>query len=114
MQNISTQVRDMDKIKHRICVDCCQGIIFRFSCKKFQSQQKPAKKVTHFTIQFHAKNLTLFTSLNSLNIIKIYSCNTAKNRFLVGVRKCFCTASFLDAQELHSQSIWKSNVCLFL
>ena len=35
-----------------------------------QSQQKLAKKITQFTRQFHSKNLTLFTNLNSLNIIK--------------------------------------------
>ena len=41
---------------------------FRFSDRKSQSQQKLAKKVTYFTIQFHSKNLTRFTNLNSLNI----------------------------------------------
>ena len=51
----------------------CSGIIrffknFRFSSRKSQSQQKLAKKFTHFAIQFHSKNLTHFTNLNSIDI----------------------------------------------
>ena len=34
--------------------------------------------------------------------------------FLVGVRKKNGTASFLDTQELHSQSTWRTSVCIFL
>ena len=34
--------------------------------------------------------------------------------FLVDFRKDICTAPFLDVQELHSQSNWKSNICIFL
>ena len=41
---------------------------FRFSNRKSQSQQKLAKKITHFTIQFRSKNLTHFTNLNSFEI----------------------------------------------
>ena len=37
-----------------------------------------------------------------------------KNMILVGVRKNICTEPFLDAQELHSQSTLKANVCMFL
>ena len=45
------------------------GILYlKFSSRKSQSQQKLAKKITHFTIQFVSKNLTHFTSLNSLDI----------------------------------------------
>ena len=46
---------------------------FRFSDRKFQRQQKLAKKDHPFyntAIQFHSKNLTHFTNLNSLNIMK--------------------------------------------
>ena len=43
-------------------------LIFRFSSRKSQSQQKLAKKITHFTIQFRSKNLIHFTNLNSLDI----------------------------------------------
>ena len=38
---------------------------FIFSSRKSQSQQKPAKKTTHFTIQFLSKNLIHFANLNS-------------------------------------------------
>ena len=41
---------------------------FRFSNRKSQSQQKLAKKITHCTIQLHAKNLTYFMNPNSVDI----------------------------------------------
>ena len=40
--------------------------------------------------------------------------NFPANMFLVDVRKNICTVPFLDAQELHSRSTWKANVCTFL
>ena len=43
---------------------------FRFFRRKFQSQQKLAKYITHFTIQFCSKNLAHFSNLNSLKIVK--------------------------------------------
>ena len=43
-------------------------LIFRFSSRKSQSQQKLAKKITHFTIQFCSRNVTNFTNINSLDI----------------------------------------------
>ena len=76
-----------------------------------QSQQKLTRKITQFTRQFHSKNVTHFTNLSSLTILKTYSINTVKNltqltnflatMFMVGVRKNICNAPFLDAQELH-------------
>ena len=62
---------------------------------------------------FAKKNLTHFTNLNSLNIIKRYSRNTTKSMVLVGVTKEISTAPFLDAQELSSRSTRKANVCVF-
>ena len=49
------------------------------------------------------KNLTHFTNFRA-------------NMFLVGFRKSIsiCTASFLDAQEMHSESAWKPNVRIFI
>ena len=41
---------------------------FRFSSRNSQSQQKLAKKIAHFTIQFRLKNITHFTNLDSLDI----------------------------------------------
>ena len=43
---------------------------FRFSSRKSQSQQKLVKNIANFTIQIHSKNLTYFTNLNSLKIVK--------------------------------------------
>ena len=97
---------------------------FRFSTRKSESQQKLAKQITHFTLQFCSKNLTHFTNRNSLDTI--CSRNTARNLsdftnfpanmflFVFGVRKNICSASFLDAQEPHSWSTLKAYVCIFL
>ena len=74
---------------------------FRFSNRKSKIQQKPAKKITHFTnlkslniekniLPQHGQSLTHFT-------------NFPANLFLVGVRKDMCTTLFPDAQVLHSQ-----------
>ena len=56
-----------------ICPDVPVDIIrvffnFRFSSRKFQGQQKLAKKTAHFTTQFCSKNVTHFTNLDSLDI----------------------------------------------
>ena len=80
---------------------------FRFSSRKSQSQQKLAKKITHFTIQFCSKNLSHFTNLNSLDIENnILSQHSQKpfwlykfsaNMFLVSVwcqkKYLYCTLS---------------------
>ena len=78
---------------------------FRFSSRKSQSQQKLAKKITHFTIQFHSTILrtsTHFTLkiMSSRNTAKSLSdfANFPADMFLFGVRKNICTAPFLDAQ----------------
>ena len=46
------------------------SINFKFFARNFQNQQKLAKKIAHFTIQFRSKNRNHFLNLNSLNIIK--------------------------------------------
>ena len=43
-------------------------LIFRFSSRKSQNQQKLGKKITHFTIRCPSKSLTHFRNLNSLDI----------------------------------------------
>ena len=70
--------------------------------------QKQAKKITHFTIQFRSKNLTHFTNLNSLNIIRNILMQHSQKPYLL---KNICIAAFLDTQKLPSQSTWKANVC---
>ena len=96
---------------------------FRFSKRKSQSQQKLAKKFTHFTIQFLSKNLTHLIS-TSLTLTTNCSRNTAKtlldftnfpaNMFLFGIRNNICTGSLPDAQKPHSWNTLKLNVCIFL
>ena len=86
---------------------------FRFFGGKSQSQQKLAKTITYFITQFRSKNLTYFTKLNSLNVIKIYSRNAAKNMSPICVRRNIYSAPFLDAQELHSQGHLESK-CLYI
>ena len=83
---------------------------FRFSGRKSQSQQKLAKKITHYTIHFHAKHLIHFTNLISLNIEndilakqnqKSFSlCKFSSKHVSVWYQKNICTALFLDTQEL--------------
>ena len=79
---------------------------FRFSSRKSQSQQKLAKKITHFTIQSRSNYLTHFMNLNSLEIEKTCSCNRASNfsyfknflstLFLLVLEITICTPSFLE------------------
>ena len=78
---------------------------FRFSSRKSQSQQKLAKKITHFTIQFRSTILRTPTHLtlkiiSSRNTAKSFSdfANFPADMFLFGVRKNICSAPFLDAQ----------------
>ena len=105
--------------------------IFRFSSRKSQSQQKLAKNITHFTMQFRSKNLTHFRNFNSFDIENnmlpqhsqkpFWGYKFSSKHFSVWCqkkkkkkKKSFCAAPFLDAQELHSWSTFKANVCIFL
>ena len=115
IQNLSFGILFLKKIisgiqRFHICPDAPKNIIrvffnFRFSCRKSQSQQKLAKKITHFTIQFHSTILrtsTHFTLkiMSSRNTAKSLSdfANFPADMFLFGVRKNICTAPFPDAQ----------------
>ena len=90
-----------------------------------QQKQKLAKQVTIFLqYSFAQKTSLILRTSTHLTLKIICSCNTAKNlsdftnfpadMFLCSVRKDICTAPFLDAQELHSWSTLKANVCIFL
>ena len=75
-------------------------INFRFSSRKSQSQQNLAKKITHFTIQFHPKNLTHFTNMNSLKISKnILPKHSQKpnslQKFSRKIASCWCQKKYL-------------------
>ena len=108
-----------------ICPDVPMDIIrfffnFRFSSRNSQSQQKLAKKITHFTIQFCSKNLTHFTNLNSFDIENnmlsqhsqkpLWLYKFSAKHFSVWCQKSICTAPFLEAQERHSWSTLKRNL----
>ena len=85
------------------------GVYFwsRYSSRKTLSQQKLAKTITPFTIQFRLKSSLILWNIH-------HFLNFPANIFLAGVRKSIYTVSFLSDQELHSQSNWKANVCMFL
>ena len=57
-----------------ICPDVPVKIIefffnYRFFNRKSQSRQILAKRITHFTIQFRAKSLTNFITLDALEVV---------------------------------------------
>ena len=93
--------------------------IFTFFSRKSDSQQKLVNKITYFILQLLSGNPIHFMNLNvnlkemEDNIHKIvktlfhfthFPANTSRN----------VTVPFLDAQELHSWSTLKANVCIFL
>ena len=87
--------------------------------QKVSKQTKTSKK--DHTFYFAQKALLILRTSTYLTMKTICSHNIAKNlsdfavnMFLFGLRKNICTAPHLDAQELHSWSILKANVCIFL
>ena len=70
---------------------------FRFFSKKSQSQQKLAKKITHFTIQFRPKNLRNFSA----------------NMFLFGVRKTFALHHSWTPKNCILEEFWKQRFACF-
>ena len=105
-------------------MDIIRYIFFNFtiSSRKSKNQQKLAKKDHTFYNTVLLKKPHPFLTHLTLKII--YSQSTAKslsdftnfpaNMFLCGVRKNICTRPFCEAQELHSWSTLKANVCIFL
>ena len=85
---------------------------FRFSTRKYQSQQKLAKKITHFTIQFRSKNLTHFTNLNSFEIENNMLPNHSQKAF--SVYKIFSKHVSVWCQEkhLHCTISWRPRTTL--
>ena len=74
-------------------------------------------------MQFCQKSLIHFANLNLLNFLKIYSLlhiqrpyklYKLSSKYVSGwfQKKNIYTAPFPDAQELHSLSTWKANVCI--
>ena len=102
---------------------------FRFCSRKSQSQQKPTKNISHFTIQFLSKNLIYLMNLNlnlngnENNILPQQSRNPfhfknfPANMVLFGVRKknCRnCAVPYLDAQKLRQFLKHFEGKCLYI
>ena len=89
-----------------------------------ESLRANKNKIAHFTVHFRSKNHTHLRTSTHLTLKLICSRYSAKNfsdftnftanKFLFGVRKNICTTPFFDAQELHSWSILKANVGIYL
>ena len=100
-------------------------LIFRFPRSL---QAKLAKMITHFTIQFPAKNLTRCTNLNSLDIeidtwhmLRQHSQRTfrlckysSRQVSALCQKKTFALHYFLTPKSLHSWSTLIANVFTFL
>ena len=79
------------------------SIDFRFSGRKSQSQQNLAKKHHSFCETPLTKHYKRYTPATQ-----------PKTCLWLVSGKNICTAPFLEPQELHSRSTWKSNICIFL
>ena len=55
--------------------------------------KKLAKRITHFAVQFYSKNLTPFTTFNSLNIIKHMYSHTLLLIVQIFQQACFWSVS---------------------
>ena len=94
----------------------------RVSSRKSQSQKKLAKKITHFTIQFRSKNLTILWASTHLTL-KI-TCYVHQEYSLTNLpnfqQTCFCLVSekilaqhhFLTPKNRILEVLWKK--CLYI
>ena len=78
---------------------------FRFSSRNSQSQQKLAKKITHFTIKFRAKNLSYFMNLNSVDIENNMHPQHSQQPFWLFQQTCF---GFVSEKNLHCTISWRA------
>ena len=106
-----------------ICPYVPVGIIrvsfkFVFSSRISQSQQKLAKQITHFTMQFHSKNLAHFTSINSLDIENYILLQDSQKtfwiqKFVSKSQEKFALHHFWKPKNCILEAIWISN-CLYI
>ena len=68
LENVISGIQKVSYLSRRFSGYHQSFFNFRFSSRKSQSQQKLAKKITHFTIKFCSKNFTHFANLNSFDI----------------------------------------------
>ena len=78
-----------------------------FSSKKSQSQQKLAKKISHFTIQFRSKNLTHFKNLNSLDIENNILSQRSRKPFLLDKFSSQHFSVWFQKKHLHCIISWR-------
>ena len=100
------------------------SINFRFSGRKSQSQQKLAKRITHFTMQFPSENPTYFTNFDTVNIMKnllpqhsqkSFSLYKFSTKHVSGwYQKIFLRYIISRRPKTSSRSPWKLNICIFL
>ena len=100
------------------------SFILDFLAESLEAIKNQQKRSLILQYSFAQKTSLILRTSTHLTLKIICSCNTAKNlsdftnfpadMFLCSVRKDICTAPFLDAQELHSWSTLKANVCIFL
>ena len=93
-------------------------LFFWFSSRKPQSQQKLAKTITHSFAKknsFSESQLTWHWKLHAVvTQPKVFlTLQIFKSTFFLVSEKNTCTASFLDAQDLHSWRTLKTNLCIF-
>ena len=94
---------------------------FRFSSRNSQSQQKLAKKITHFTIKFRAKNLSYFMNLNSVDIENNMHPQHSQKPFWLFQQTCFGFVSekkfalhhFLTSKNCIYEALWKQMSACF-
>ena len=98
----------------------------QWTSSEFFSKPTKTNKKNPLVLQYSFSQNTSFILWTSTHLTLKIVCsdNTAKilseftnfsaNIFLFNARESICTAPFLDAQELHSWSTLKENVCMFL
>ena len=78
----------------------------RFSSRKSQSQQKLAKKITHFTIQFRSKTSLILRTSTPLDIENSILPQHSQKPFWFNLfhQTCFCLGS---EKNLHCTIYWR-------
>ena len=99
-------------------------VISYFLAESLKANKNQQKRPHTLQYSFSKKTSLILQTSTHLTLKIICSLNKTKNLsdftnfpaniFLIGVRKNICTAPFLDAEEPHSWSTLKANVCISL
>ena len=76
-------------------------LILHFLVESLKTKKKLAKKITHIAIQFCSKNVTYFTNLNLLNIIKNILQQHSKKRYLLHILPKTAFSKHLESANLY-------------